>query len=317
MNSDLVENLTVLAQYYKKTGDNWRNKAYQKAVYAIRALNYKITSVRQVQNIYGIGKSIQTKIKEYLDTGRITKVEEIKHEMQKHAKSTSQTDEEAVLRTFKNIWGVGPVKARQLYDAGFRTLKQLRKNPHLLTSNQKIGLKYYHDLLKPIPRQYIDVFKEAIRAVLGSAFGRGSFRMEIAGSYRRGNKQSGDVDCLLTSKMFTLQQAVAVLKRWKLVSDILSVRDEKFMGIATCPGGDGFHFRLDIEFLPEEQWGSGLLYFTGSKGFNVAMRGNAKQQGYILNQHGLFYTNGDRVPVFTEKEIMAELGMDYVEPTLR
>jgi DNA polymerase/3'-5' exonuclease PolX len=74
---------------------------------------------------------------------------------------------------------------------------------------------------------------------------------------------------------------------------------------------------MDIEFLPENEFYVGLLYFTGSKSLNIAMRANAKRQGYTLNQHGLFDKKGNRIPVFTEEEIMAELGMSYIEPHKR
>jgi DNA polymerase lambda len=43
------------------------------------------------------------------------------------------------------VWGLGPKGAQKLYDKGFKTIEDLRKNPDVLTTMQKVGLKYYED----------------------------------------------------------------------------------------------------------------------------------------------------------------------------
>jgi DNA polymerase lambda len=313
MNEGIIQNLDILVQYYKQIGDQWRVKAYSTAIFSIKKLDFQITDVKQIKNIKGIGKGIQGKIKEYLDYGEINKVVELKSKIRKKVDNTKDT----ILNLFQGVWGIGPAKANQLYDQGIRSLKDLQQNQQLLNANQRVGLKYYKDLLKPIPRDYIDIFQIMLRVVITKEFGENSFRMQVAGSYRRGKNQSGDIDCLFTSKVFTLKDLVNVLVKWGIVTDILSMRGEKFMGIVHCPNGQWYHFRMDIEFLPEDEWGSGLLYFTGSKEFNTMMRNDAKKMGYTLNQHGLFDKTGNRIPVYTEKEIMSAVGMKYVPPYLR
>lgn len=315
MNQGIIENLEILAAYYKKVRDRFRAGAYARAVVAIRGYNKEITSGKQAKKIDGVGKSIADKIQEYIFTGYIQQVEDIKEEMKKQEEKTS---EQKTIEMFKKIHDVGEITARKFYDLGMRTLDDIRRNQNLLTRNQKIGLKYYNDLQKRITRGYIDTFALVLAYIFSKEFGGGTYEMDIAGSYRRGKSSSGDIDCLLSSKTFTLEQAVKTLQRYKVVTDILSMKSKKFMGIATCPGGDGFHFRLDIQFLPEEFYGSGLLYFTGSKAFNVQMRMKAKKQGYILNEEGLHDARtGDRLPLFTEREIMKQLGMAYVPPERR
>ena len=103
------------------------------------------------------------------------------------------------------------------------------------------------------------------------------------------------------------------LNNWNIVTDILSMRTIKFMGVAQGPSEKWFHVRLDVEFVTENEWGSSLLYFTGSKANNINMRLKAKRRGLTLNQHGLF-SGSKKLPVFTEKEIYEELGMRYLEP---
>jgi len=312
MNESIIENLGILVRYYKNNQDLWRERSYMNAIVSINNLDYNITDINQVKGVKGVGKTIRDKIKEYLDTGQIMKVEEIKKEILTNKK---KNDEDSTIELFETIWGIGIVKARELYQDGMRSLEDLDKNKYLLTSNQKIGLKFYKDFLEPIPREYIDCFQLVMKNALNKAFGVRTYRLEIAGSYRRGSKQSGDIDCIISSKAFNLTELVDVLKRDNIITDILSMRHEKFMGVAKLPNGK--HVRLDIEFVPEEQYGSGLLYFTGSKAFNIAMRTDAKKQGYTLNHRGLFNQNGERIPVYSESEIMAVIGMKYVPPNKR
>lgn len=59
-----------------------------------------------------------------------------------------------------------------------------------------------------------------------------------------------------------------------------------------------------------------LLYATGSKQFNVIMRGIAKKKGYILNQNGLFQ-GSEKIKTETEEDIFKILGMNYLEPKKR
>jgi len=169
---------------------------------------------------------------------------------------------------------------------------------------------------KRIPRKYIDIFQMAVRYALSTHFGMNSYKMQIAGSYRRQEDTSGDVDCLITSTKFSLKEMVEVLEKWNIILDSSSMKGEKFMGIAQCPSGKWFPLRLDIEYLPIDEYGSGLLYFTGSKAMNIHMRKKALKLGLTLNQHGLF-KGSERLPVYTEKEIFSALKLKYIPPERR
>ena len=68
-----------------------------------------------------------------------------------------------------------------------------KKGEKFLTANQIIGLKYYDDLLEPIPREYIRIFDGVLNYVLNETYGKSSYKLEIAGSYRRGKETSGDM----------------------------------------------------------------------------------------------------------------------------
>jgi DNA polymerase/3'-5' exonuclease PolX len=315
MNKELIDQFIALQNYYREQQDKGRTIAYGKAISALRLIDTKITNIGQIKGIRGIGPKVIEKVKEYLDTGKISAAETAKKELQKEKKISEQ---EKVLIELERVWGIGPIKAKKLYDQGIRSIKDLRKRTELLTEQQKIGLKHNEDLQQKVPRDMITSLYVIMRAYLDKKYGRGSYDMEIAGSYRRGAKESGDIDCLLSSKVFGLKEAVELFKKKNIVTDVLSMRKEKFMGVVHCPSG-GLHVRLDIEFVSEEEWGTALLYFTGSKGFNVYMRADAKRKGMLLNEHGLYDINtGDKILQYpSEEDIFEEIGMKYVSPPMR
>lgn len=314
MNRDLIENFKVLQKYYQQQKDKGRVFAYGKAINALRSIDEEITDVKQLEKVRGIGPKIKQKVKEFLETKRITVVEEKKKEIENEVLSPK----DSVLVTFKKVWGIGPVKAELLYTQGMRTIEDLRKNRQLLTKQQQIGLKYYDDLLKKIPYTQITVLYAIFLYVLNKKYGKGTYRLDIAGSYRRGAKESGDVDCLISSDQFTLYDVVETFKEHNIITDTLSIKNEKFMGIAHCPSGYGIHIRLDIEFVTDEQYATALLYFTGSKDWNIYMRNIAKNKGYLLNEHGLYnIKTGKRLEMYLESDIFNFLDIKYLEPKKR
>ncbi len=75
--------------------------------------------------------------------------------------------------------------------------------------------------------------------------------------------------------------------------------------------------RLDLLMIPEHQYGSALLYFTGSDRFNVAFRQHALHKGYTLNEYGLTQMDPEVravPPLSSEKDLFHFLGLEYVEP---
>jgi DNA polymerase beta len=285
--------------------------AYSKAIKTIEKLEFKINFIKQVKNLKGIGTSILEKIQEFLLTGKINKVEEVKPLL------NIKSDKDEIIELFINIWGVGNVKANDLYNKGYKTLEDIKKNINILNRQQQIGFKYYEDFLKKIPRLNITIIQTIIRYILNNSFGKNTYKLQVAGSYRRGKAFSNDIDILISSKYFTLKEIVEVLIKHNIISDVLSMQNEKFMGVAHCPRSDEPYFRLDIEFLPEEEFAYGLLYFTGSKDFNKEIRQHAKNMGYTLNQHGLKDKNGDYIKAKNEEDIFKILDLQYLEPKKR
>lgn len=135
------------------------------------------------------------------------------------------------IATFKDIYGVGKTFANELYRRGARTIDDLRTKDYQLTAGQKVsttstppltapqlGLELYDDLNSRIPR---DECRQIFEAIRESALAiDGKLWIEIMGSYRRGNEDSGDVDILITRDTADGLTHAGVLRR--LVSDLHS-----------------------------------------------------------------------------------------------
>jgi DNA polymerase/3'-5' exonuclease PolX len=314
MNREIIDNLKILQKYNNLQNNTWKATAYSKAIRTLNNLDLEITDSKQVKGLIFIGSKIVAKIDEFLKTGKIEEVEKAKSVLREF--KTKIPQKQIDIEKLQLIWGIGPKKAEQLYQVGLNTIEKLRKNQILLTKKQKIGLKYYEDLLKKIPRHIIQAIHVYTIIQLNRVLGKNSYKFTIAGSYRRGKLESGDIDMLITSEKFKLKDFVELLEEKKLIVVKESMRDEKFMGIIKCPTGYGNFMRLDIQFIPKESWASALLYFTGSANTNMYMRSTAKKMGMVLNQNGLF-KNGKKLKADTEQDIFNHLNLKYLEPKKR
>ena len=313
MNKEIISQLTELSRHYQQEKEKFRAIAYAKAAAAVKKMNQPITSASQLDGIKGIGPKIKEKIDQFIEEGRIRKLESIKaHQDPKRV---------AAINDFLTIYGIGPVAAAKLYDEhGIKNLTHLtrasEKDPSLLTAAQKIGLRYREDLLKRIPHDFINTFQFTVAYCLNSAFGE-TFKLQTAGSYRRNKPTSGDIDIMLQSSRFGLKEAVEVLITYGLITDILALDSKKFMGVAVCKGIDSVvPFRLDIFMVDESNWWPALVTHTGPKDLNTMMRAKAASMGMKLSDQGLW--KGDRkLKVTSERDLFKKLNMDYIEPTER
>lgn len=137
-------------------------------------------------------------------------------------------------------------------------------------------------------------------------------RVQPAGSYRRGRDTVGDLDVLIESE--ESQPIYSHFEDWEEVDQVLALGEDKMsfrIGM----------MQVDLEVVPTKSYGAALLYFTGSAGHNMVMRGIAKSKGYRLDEWGLWkYEDGmrqERIAGETEEEIYEALDMDYLEPSER
>lgn len=257
----------------------------------------------------GLGTEIRKKLERILTTGSLDIPETVR------ARATA-------LETFMNVYGIGPKKAEDLVAAGYTTIAALRAaaatDAKLLNKNQRIGLEYYEQLLLRIPRTEMDEHATLLMTAKPTAL-----EGVIVGSYRRGRPDSGDIDMLIRTATPTadapaaLRDYVTALRELGYIKEVLAQGDHKCLAIAQLPGAPAR--RLDLLVTPPEEFPFAVLYFTGSDGFNVRMRGLAQERGFTLNEHGIVHVKMGKAVrgIKTERDIFALLKMEWREPTER
>lgn len=312
LNETFIQILEEFSDLMSKKGEPMRALAYKKGAERLMMYPTDIITVDQLKTspielTVGLGKKILEKLEEYMTTGTIVALEK------------ERANPMVVLT---NVYGIGPAKAKDLIGNGITTIEQLRSNGQCnLNETQLQGVKYYDDILKRIPREEIEVYKTLLATIFESVTSTGS-RFEIVGSYRRGAATSGDIDIIVTNddnikKNFS--DFTQALHDKGLIKVFLTEGKTKCLTVMQLPGENQLARRVDFMYAPRVEYAFAVLYFTGSKYFNVAMREHAVKMGFTLNEHGFCIqenkVKGERVKgeFQTERSIFKFIGMKYIE----
>lgn len=299
-NEDFLKVLSILKENEKKKGEWMRARAYTKAYEAILKYKKDIVSLSQLEGVRYIGPSTLAHLKKYMETNEIEELE-------------------SPVVALTNVFGIGPKKARALIcEKNIKSIEELREQKEeLLNDVQKKGLKYYEDFQKRIPREEIDAYKKILERYF-NRFDCPKARFQIVGSYRRGAKDSGDIDIIITDITNDIYHAfIGLLQKKKIVIEILTKGERKSLAVSRLPNCPAR--RIDFLYAPPSEWPFALLYFTGCANLNVMMREKANELGYSLNEHG-FTKDGEKYTerVFKDEEaIFIFLDLPYREPEER
>ena len=320
-----ISKLEEMAEYYERTENKWRLLAYRKAIAALKKQTAHITSKEQALAIPAIGERLAGKIEEIATTHKLRDLE-----------CALDEPNDQVLQLFRGIYGVGTRQAQAWIAQGFRTLDDLYEKASL-TANQKVGVEHYDDFNSRIPRAEIEQHAEIVSRRFADINKR--VKIVVAGSYRRGKPDSGDIDFLVTApgvSMSKLRRDFFVRFVNHLTYDgylkfALSVSDKsdgsKWHGAACLPGSTVWR-RVDFLLVPEEEMGAAMLYFTGNDIFNRSIRLLASKKDMRLNQHGLFkdvfrgpgrqkMNEGALLEAASESRIFELLGVPWRRPEER
>ena len=310
-NTQIIDVLEQIEFYLNKLGEPFRAKAYKTASTAIAQYPEKITTESQLKSIKGVGDSSIKHIMEFLNTGKTSYIDKLKNKPE-------------IL--FTTIYGIGPKKAQELTKSNIKSIEDLKnaymQDPSILNDKQTLGLKYYHDIEQRIPRDEIEQFDKIMNSTITPET---NLQYQIVGSYRRGASNSGDIDVILstTNKSITSKQQTQLFHKFlkyleaqNIITHTLAIGNTKSLVIGKIPGSK-FYRRIDFLYTTPEQFPFAILYFTGSKAFNTAMRAFALTQKLSLNEHGFtdMTTKTELKHNFTcEKDIFDYLNMEYKEP---
>ena len=304
----IIEIFSAIANHERNNGQGFKASAYLKSINGIKKFSddSEIT-VENLREIKGLGDKLIGKIQEIMEKNTCSAYEKIK-------------DIKDPRTVFMGIHGVGPVKAKKLVQEGFKTIEDLRECGNLKEHFNDVQIKslpYYEDLQMRIPRAEIQNHEKYLKQVIKIYdIPPGSIKFCITGSYRRGKVDSGDIDILFTCKDKTkFVKFVDALYESNYLVEELARGSTKYNGI--CKYGNNPCRRIDIMYTKPEEYPFAVLYFTGSKEFNVKMRADLLEKGMTLNEHSLKNTDTKK-PVnhkfSTEEDIFEYIGMGYVHP---
>lgn len=292
-------------------GDAFKARAYEKAAQAV-AGHYEDVSTLDLpglRSIPHVGSSIASKIQEYLATGSVQAVEEVRARIP------------AGVRALTEIPTLGPRKAMLLYsELGIGSVDELA---HAIETERLRGLKGFGHkteenllhglrlLRKAAGRAYLDVALELAEEIVAQLTAvTGCARCTYAGSLRRMRETVGDIDVLAAAtKPQPLMKAFTNLPS---MAEVIAQGNTK-SSIRTTHG-----LQVDLRVVRPEAWGAALQYFTGSKAHNIRTRAIAVRQGLKLSEYGLFDAETGKLVVSrTEQEVYERLGMQWIPPPLR
>ncbi|MFJ9114296.1 DNA polymerase/3'-5' exonuclease PolX [Streptomyces sp. NPDC102394] len=292
-------------------GDAFRARVYEKAARAVGGHHADVAGLdlKGLQQIPNVGKSIALKVREYVDHGSVTALEELRAKIP------------AGVRRLTAIPTLGPKKAMAVYqELGISSVDELADAIHRerLRDLKGFGPRTEENILHGIEllrsaggRVRLDVamgLADDIVAALSAL--DGCLRCAHAGSLRRYRETIGDIDVLAASTApAPIMRAFTALP---YVTEVIGTGEKK-TSVRTDRGLD-----VDLRVVPPDSWGAALQYFTGSKAHNIRTRERAVHQGLKLSEYGLFdVETGERIVSETEEEVYARLGLPWIPPALR
>jgi DNA polymerase (family X) len=300
----LLGELAKLTEIDEGSPQAFRVRAYDNARRAVEQLSDDVAdlSPADLAKVKGIGKSIAGRIREYVDTGSITKLEELRA---KHPVGKLE-----LLR----VPGLGPKSVELLAsELGVTDLDSLRAalEDGSIAQLPGMGEKTATNLRRAIDalqlsskQTRIDLYvavPTAERIVAGLREVDGVVEAAYAGSVRRFKERIGDLDVLVAT-----DDAAPVTEAFLDLPDIESVigSGATKTSVVTRDG-----LQVDLRVVPPESFGAALLYFTGSKAHNIRLRQRALRRGMTLNEYALA-----RLPEDAEVDGDADTDAEHAAP---
>ncbi len=321
-NRDIADIFERSADMLQLKGESvHRYLAYRRAAETIHELSRDLSAIAAedgLTNIPGIGKVLAEKIQELLDTGKLEFYEKLQQEVPP-----------GVIDMMR-INRVGPKKAATFWkELGVTSIEELRAAAQAgkLAALSGMGQKTQDKILKGIEslerqntgRTPLHTAQPLAERILARLLDMPEvIRGEIAGSIRRARPTIGDVDLLVASaNPKPIMDAFVTMPE---VARVLGHGDTK-SSVELSQGG----LQVDLRVLPEHFYGAALQYFTGSQHHNIRMREIAREQGWSLNEYGLFMDDGgtgealEAKPLYykTEEELYKFLGLPWIPPEIR
>ncbi|TVP58358.1 MAG: DNA polymerase/3'-5' exonuclease PolX [Gemmatimonadales bacterium] len=328
-NIEIADRLNELADLLEIKGANpFRIRAYRNAVRTVggltRPLVHMVRDGEDLTELPGIGKDMDSHIRELLATGELEMLAEVTAEVPRELAVLTRLD------------GVGPKKARKIWkELGITTPEELEVavEDGRVEALEGFGarsatkiLRSIEDLRKQQGRFLRLDARQLLRGLLEHLEEAPELeRLEVAGSYRRGKETVGDLDLLALCDGGE-DDRQALMDRFTGYSEVDRVEmSGATRGSVVLRSG----LPIDLRILGRSDYGAALHYFTGSKEHNVELRKRAQRRGLKVSEYGVFRVpegtdadrmepgEGERVAGETEEEVFAAVDLPWIPPALR
>jgi DNA polymerase (family X) len=317
-NSDIAKIMRHLG-FLTEVGEDYANaqfraRAYYRAADTIANLSENVADVYDnggvaaLLEIPSVGKAIAAKIEEYVKTGKVRHLEELK------AKVPINIDE------LYGIEGIGPRTIKALYDK--LQVKDLTGLENAAAEGRLRAVPGFTEKKEQDIKKKIEFFRKGKgRRIIGEVYplvkqielrllqAEGVHHAVAAGSVRRMKETVGDIDYLVV----TADDPEKVMEFFVSMPEV-----EEIVGRGPAKAFVRLAGGIDADLLvvPKESWGSALQYFTGSKEHSVELRKIAIAKGLRLNEWGV-YKGEARVAGATEEGVYQALGLQWIPPEMR
>lgn len=316
-NRELAVVFRHMSDCYRYLGaeERFRANAYRVAAQTLENMNDPIDTIaediQQLDALKGVGESIAEKIQEYMHTGKIQAFEKLKKKVP------------YPLLELMDIEGIGPSTIRQLHDQlrvdSREALEQAVRTGRLerlkgIAANKKENI-YRYFKAAPIKKRMPLVYALPIGNGLLNSIKKikDVHQALLAGSLRRKKETIGDIDIVLSADRKQWKRIMNTITRMPEVKKVLAAGETKVSLLL-----EKEDIQVDIRLVSDDSFGAALFYFTGSKEFNIQMRTLAHQQGWKMNEYGVFEEkSGKKLAGKTEAEIFTLFHLPYLEPEAR
>jgi DNA polymerase (family 10) len=314
-NQEIAHVLFEVATLYEMRNETYKARAYEHVAFGVQSFTRPIIELygeegrEGLKKVSGVGEGIARHLEQLIKTGHLKRYDQLKKKVPVN------------ISELVSVEGVGPKTVRVLWEQlGIRNVEDLEKaaRTHQIRKLPHFGEKSEEKILRGIlflkrsggrrPLGFLLLEVRKLQEVI-QAFPE-TDQVEVVGSIRRRLETVGDIDILATSSRpeKVIERFVALPQ----VEHIYGYGETKAM-VRLTNGLDA-----DLRVVAAESFGSALIYFTGSKEHNIALRERALRQGWKLNEYGLFAGEEEiRLGGATEEEVYEKLGLQCIPPELR